>query len=100
MSSKFRGLRSPPPGGVGFSQKTSSALRRSERIHSGSFFISEIWFTTSRLSPLPLLNEYWASESRNPYLYSSLIPSTCVFRSVAIADLPSSGSRLERQLTG
>src|SRR3954447_11387239 len=70
------------------------------RIQAGSLFIAEIWCTTSRLSPLPLLNEYEASESRNPYLYSSLMPSTWVFRSVAIAELPSSGSRSECQLTG
>src|SRR3954447_5102714 len=100
MSSKFSSASSPPQVGVGFCQKTSSALRRTSRIHPGSSFISEIWSTTSRLSPLPLLNEYAASESRKPYLYSSLMPSTWALRSVAMADLPSSRSRLERQLTG
>ena len=33
------------------------ALRRNSRIQSGSLFISEIWLTTSRDSPLPLLKE-------------------------------------------
>ena len=50
-----RGRR--PRSGVGFCQKTSSALRRNSRIHCGSFFISEICSTISRSSPLPLLNE-------------------------------------------
>ncbi len=41
--------------GVGFDRKTSSAFRRISRIQSGSFFISEIWQTISRVRPLPLL---------------------------------------------
>ena len=48
-----RGRR--PRVGVGFWRKTSSALSRKSRIHAGSFFISEIWQTMSRVRPLPLL---------------------------------------------
>src|SRR3954465_9161275 len=70
------------------------------RIQPGSSFIAEIWSTTSRLSPLLLLNEYLSSEPRNPNLYSSLMLPTWAFRSVSLAVLASSGSGLERQLAG
>ena len=43
MSSKSISLRSAPQVGIGFDRKMSSERWRNSRIHSGSFFMSDIW---------------------------------------------------------
>ena len=58
--------RSAPHVGISFFSKVCSARRRNFVIHSGSFFIQEISFTTSAFRPRLALKTNF-SGSKKPY---------------------------------
>ena len=80
---------SPPQRGIGLDSKISRLFRRKSRIQAGSFFISEISATISRVEPLAGLEDVLRSSLRKSYLLISPMPSCgLVTTSVAMIDSP------------
>ena len=84
MSWKSRSI-DPPHLGIGLDSKISSDRNRNSRIQSGSFLISDIWFTISRLRPFLALKTPVVSVRKLYLLISPISDSDSALKSVDIS---------------
>src|SRR4051812_7607175 len=77
----------PPHLGIGLELKISRLLSRKSRIHCGSPFMSEIWWTISASIPLRALKTYFDSVRKSYLLISVMAGSkACSVMSVAMVN--------------